>query len=276
MFEIQGNTSSSGEHSESRTLSKETVTNPFSKTIAFHTSVLNGMSHEIRTQMNAIVAFSFLLKESTLKEPEKEEFINQIYFTCEKLLSLFENYLESAILDTGGSNNNEDACNMNNLLDLLISEFREILKRSGKENIELITEIQNSGTNEIFIDKNKIFRVLRSLFHSSLQHTNSGYIKIGYYNTDNEITFYVLDSGQGYSKTMDFLHTNDLSDSLGRYPDLTTAMNISLAKKLIQVMHGSFNIRGNGTSGTGIYFSLPFKANVKKEPHQKKYVNMLI
>jgi signal transduction histidine kinase len=276
MFEIQGNTSSSGEHTESRTLSKETVTNPFSKTIAFHTSVLNGMSHEIRTQMNAIVAFSFLLKERTLKEPEKEEFINQIYFTCEKLLSLFENYLESAILDTGGSNNNEDACNMNNLLDLLISEFREILKRSGKENIELITEIQNSGTNEIFIDKNKIFRVLRSLFHNSLQHTNSGYIKIGYYNTDNEITFYVLDSGQGYSKTMDFLHTNDLSDSLGRYPDLTTALNISLAKKLIHVMHGSFNIRGNGTSGTGIYFSLPFKANVKKEPYQKKYVNMII
>jgi signal transduction histidine kinase len=276
MFEIQGNTSSSGENTESRTLSKETVTNPFSKTIAFHTSVLNGMSHEIRTQMNAIVAFSFLLKESTLKEPEKEEFINQIYFTCEKLLSLFENYLESAILDTGGSNNNEDACNMNNLLDLLISEFREILKRSGKENIELITEIQNSGTNEIYIDKNKIFRVLRSLFHNSLQHTNSGYIKIGYYNTENEITFYVLDSGQGYSKTMDFLHTNDLSDSLGRYPDLTTALNISLAKKLIQVMHGSFSIRGNGTSGTGIYFSLPFKANVKKEPYQKKYVNMII
>lgn len=276
MFEIQGNSGSSGEKAESRTLIKETVTNPFSKTIAFHTSVLNGMSHEIRTQMNAIVAFSFLLKESALKETEKEEFINQIYFTCEKLLSLFENYLESAILDTGGSKNNEDSCNLNNMLDLLISEFREIMQRSGKENIELITEIQNAGTNEIYIDKNKIFRVLRSLFHNSLQHTNSGYIKIGYYNTDNEITFYVLDSGQGFSKTVDFLHTNDLSDSLGRYPDLTSAMNISLAKKLIHVMNGSFNIRGNGTSGTGIYFSLPFKAFVKKDPLQKKYVNMII
>ncbi|MBI5010047.1 MAG: HAMP domain-containing histidine kinase [Bacteroidia bacterium] len=150
------------------------------------------------------------------------------------------------------------------------------MQRSGKENIELITEIQNAGTNEIYIDKNKIFRVLRSLFHNSLQHTNSGYIKIGYYNTDNEITFYVLDSGQGFSKTLDFIHTNDLSDSLGRYPDLTSAMNISLAKKLIHVMNGSFNIRGNGTSGTGIYFSLPFKAFVKKDPLQKKYVNMIL
>ncbi len=276
MFEIQGNSGSSGENAESRTLIKETVISPFSKTIAFHNSVLNGMSHEIRTQMNAIVAFSFLLKESTLMESEKEEFINQIYFTCEKLLFLFENYLESAILDTGGSQNNEDSCNLNNMLDLLISEFRETMQRSGKENVELVTEIQNAGTNEIYIDKNKIFRVLRSLFHNSLQHTNSGYIKIGYYNTDNEITFYILDSGQGFSKTLDFLHTNDLSESLGRYPDLTTAMNISLAKKLINAMNGSFNIRGNGTSGTGIYFSLPFKALVKKDQLQKKYVNMII
>ena len=91
-----------------------------------------------------------------------------------------------------------------------------------------------------------------------------------------QITFYVLDSGQGFSKTLDFLNTNDLSDSLGRYPDLTTALNISLAKKLIHVMNGSFNIRGNGTSGTGIYFTLPFKQHAKKDPLQKKYVNMII
>jgi len=276
MFEIQGNSSSSEEKAESRILIKDPVTNPFSKPISFHTSVLNGMSHEIRTHMNAIVAFSYLLTESTLKESEKEEFVNQIYFTCEKLLSLFENYLESAILDTGGSNNNDDICDMSNLLDQLISEFRVTLQRSGKENIELITEIQNSGTNEIYIDKNKLFRVLRSLFHNSLQHTNSGYIKVGYSNTENEITFYILDSGQGFSKMSDFLLTSDLSESLLRHPDLTSAMNISLAKKLIQVMRGSFNIRGNGTSGTGIYFSLPLKAQFEKNPRQKKYVKMII
>jgi K+-sensing histidine kinase KdpD len=234
------------------------------------------MSHEMRTHMNAIVAFSFLLRESSLKESEKEEFINQIYFTCEKLISLFENYLETAIVDTGGSNNEAVYCNMNNLLDSLISEFRETLHKSGKNNIELITETQFSGTNEVCIDKNKIFRLIRCLFHNSLQNTSSGYIKIGYYNTDNEITFYVLDSGQGFSKTREFLHTNDLSDSLGRYQDLPSAINISLAKKLIQVLHGSFSIRGNGTSGTGIYFSLPVETQVKTETSPKRYVKMII
>ncbi len=276
MFEIQGNSGLSGENSEKKTHISEDNLNPFSKTIAFHSSVLNGMSHEIRTQMNAIVAFSFLLKESTLKETEKDEFINQIYFTCEKLISLFENYLESAIVDTGGSVIDEASCNINNSLDLLISEFREIIFKSGKNDIELITETQFSGINEISIDKYKVFRILRCLFHNSLQNTNSGYIKIGYYSADNEITFYVLDSGVGFSKTREFLHTTDLSDSLGRYQDLTSAINISLAKKLIQFLHGSFSIRGNGTSGSGVYFSLPVKTQLKTETTQKKNVNMII
>lgn len=276
MFEIQGNSSSSGNKSDSRIHNTETDSNPFSKTIAFQPSVLNGMSHEMRTQMNAIVAFSFLLKDNTLKESEKEEFINQIYFTCEKLISLFENYLESAIVDTGVSTNDIVNCNMNNLLDLLVSEFREILQKSGKDNIELITETQFSGTNEVCIDKNKIFRLIRCLFHNSLQNTSSGYIKIGYYSNADEITFYVLDSGQGFSKTREFLQTNDLSDSLGRYQDLSSAINISLAKKLIQVLHGSFSIRGNGTSGTGIYFSLPVKTQLKTDSPQKKLVKMVI
>ena len=276
MFEIQGNNSSTGETYNGSAHVKESGSNPFSKTIAFNTSVLNGMSHEIRTHMNAIVAFSFLLKDSRLQDPEKEDFVNQIYFTCEKLISLFENFLETTLVDTGSSSSDEVTCNANNLLDLLFTEFREILRKSGKEEIELITEIQQSTGDEILIDQTKLFRILRCLFHNSLQNTNSGYIKIGYCLSDNEVTFYVLDSGQGFSSTREFLHTNDLSGSLEKYQDLTSAVNISLAKKLIQFLHGSFNIRGNGAKGTGIYFSIPVKVHSRDNAPVNKFVNYMI
>lgn len=276
MFEIQGNNSSAGETYNGSTHVKESGSNPFSKTIAFNTSVLNGMSHEIRTHMNAIVAFSFLLKDINLQEPEKEDFVNQIYFTCEKLISLFENFLETTLVDTGGSSSDKVVCNSNNLLDLLFTEFREILRKSGKEDLELITEIQKSSNDDILIDQTKIYRVLRCLFHNSLQNTNSGYIKIGYHVSDSEAMFYVLDSGQGFSSTREFLHTNDLSGSLEKYQDLTSAVNISLAKKLIQFLHGSFNIRGNGANGTGIYFSIPVKVHKYECAPENKYVNYMI
>lgn len=276
MFEIQGNSSSAGDNSIINTPLLDNGTSPMYKTLAFHTSVLNGMSHEMRTQMNAIVSFAFLLKNSAFKEPEREEFLNQIYLTCEHLISLFENYLESAIVDTGTSKNDEVSCNINNMLDGLISEFREVLKKGGKGDIELVTETQGSALNEVYIDKTRVYRILRCLFQNSIQNTNSGYIKIGYYVNNNEVAFYVLDSGQGFSKTKEFLHTNDLTDSLSQFQDLSSAVNISLAKKLIQFLRGSYSIKCNGTSGTGIYFSIPVRMHAKSDIINSKYINSMI
>jgi signal transduction histidine kinase len=276
MFEIQGNSNSTVNSTNSNTRLPENNVNPFSKTVAFHTSVLNGMSHEMRTQMNAIVALAFLMKDDSIKETERENFINQIYSTCDQLINLFENYLESAIVDAGSSKNEEINCNLNNLLDNLLTEFREILRKGGKQDIELVTEIQFSDLPDVVIDKAKVYRILRCLFHNSIQNTNSGYIKIGYFSSKNNITFYVLDSGQGFSKTNEFLHTNNLTDSLSQYQDLSSAVNITLAKKLIHFLHGSVSVRCNGTSGTGIHFSVPVRQYAKSDITLNKYVNSVI
>lgn len=273
MFEIQGNSVTTGENSGMNTRQQDSGGNPFSDTIAFHTSVLNGMSHEMRTQMSSIISLAFLLKEKSLTEPERDEFVNQIYNTCGQLIALFENYLESAIVDSGISKNDEISCNQNNLLDSLLSEFREVLSKGGKDTIELVTETQFSQSHDIFIDKTRIYRILRCLFHNSLQNTDSGYIKIGYFNNEGTITFYVLDSGQGYLKTREFLNSTDLTYSLSQYNDLSSAVNITLAKKLIQFLGGTCSIKNNGTSGSGIYFSVPSRMKPKTPVTVNKFVN---
>lgn len=276
MFEIQGNSISAGDNSGTNPVPQDNGVNPVSGSVAFHTSVLNGMSHEMRTQMNSIVSLAFLLKDNSLIGPERDEFINQIYLTCEQMIALFENYLESAIVDTGISKNDEIYCSQNNLLDNLFSEFREVLRKGGKDNIELVTETQFSASHDIYIDKTRVYRILRCLFQNAVQNTDSGYIKIGYFSSENEVTFYVLDSGQGYLKTREFLHTNNLTDSLSQHQDLSSAVNITLAKKLIQFLRGSYSIKCNGTSGTGIYFSVPVKLHQKNEITINKYVNSMI
>lgn len=275
MFEIQGNSISVGDNSGTNSTAPDNGLDPVSGSVAFHTSVLNGMSHEMRTQMNSIVSLAFLLKDSSLIGPERDEFINQIYLTCEQMIALFENYLESAIVDTGISKNDEICSSQNNLLDNLFSEFREVLRKGGKDDIELVTETQFSALHDIYIDKTRVYRILRCLFQNAVQNTDSGYIKIGYFSSENELTFYVLDSGQGFLKTKEFLHTNDLTDSLSQHQDLSSAVNITLAKKLIQFLRGSYSIKCNGTSGTGLYFSIPVRLRQKNEITINKYVNSM-
>jgi len=239
-------------------------------------TVLTGLSHEMRTHMNAIVAFSFLMKDNCCNNSDRDEFSNQILSSCEQLIGLFDSFLDSAIIDTGNSNADLKICKLDSLLDDLLSEFREELRKEGHKDLELVTEIQFSNSIEVNIDKNKIFRVIRSLFQNSIKNTKSGYIKIGCFLRDDKINFYVLDSGQGYFKCKEFLQTEDLNESLILYNDTYTAINIFLAKKLIQMLGGTICVECNGLTGTGIYFSIPAKMVVSPNININKYVNTMI
>ena len=239
-------------------------------------TVLTGISHEMRTHMNAIVAFSFLMKDSCSNNSDREEFSSQILNACEQLIGLFDSFLDSAIIDTGNSKADSKICKLDSFLDDLLSEFREELHKEGHKNLELITEIQFSHSAEVIIDKNKIYRVIRSLFQNSIKNTKSGYVKIGYFLRDDKINFYVLDSGQGYFKCKDFLQSEDLNESLILHNDTYTAINITLAKKLIEMLEGTICIECNGLTGTGIYFSIPAKVVMSSDISINKYVNTMI
>ena len=222
-------------------------------------TVLTGMSHEVRTHMNAIVAFSFLMNRNGCNESEREEFSNQILSSCEQLIGLFDNFLDSAIIETGNSKVYNKTCKLSNILDELLSEFREILEKEAQKDVILVAENSITDDMEVIIDSDRLFRVIRNLFQNALKNTKSGYIKIGYYFREDKLTIYVLDSGQGYFKCKEFLHTEDLNESLSKYNDTGSAINITLAKKLIQLLGGSMQIECNGLTGTGIYFSVPVK-----------------
>ena len=239
-------------------------------------TILTGMSHEMRTHMNSIVAFSYLMKQKACNVSEREEFGNQILSSCEQLINLFDSFLDSAIIDTGNSIADSRFYKFDNLIDGLLSEFREVLNKEGHKEIELVNEIQFTNSAEVQIDKSRVMRVIRSLFQNSVKSTKSGYIKIGYLYDHDKVTFYVLDSGQGYFKCKEFLHTEDMNESLTLYNDTYTAINITLAKKLIQMLGGSIRIECNGLTGTGIYFSIPAKLMSNSDITLNKYVNTMI
>jgi K+-sensing histidine kinase KdpD len=237
------------------------------------TTLLTGMSHEMRTHLNSIVAFSFLLNNCGLDENEKEEFSNHILSSCEQLMYLFDNFLDSAIIDMGNSKADLKKCKINNILDELLSEFRVILKREDHRELVLVLENQLPDKDEIYVDSTRLTRVIRSLFQIALNNTESGYIKIGYYFRDSNLVFYILDSGNGYQKCYEFLQTQNLNESLSKHNDTCLAINLTLSKKLINLLGGKVWIEPNGPEGTGIYFSIPAREVEKQKIIFDKYLN---
>ena len=239
-------------------------------------TLIAGMSHEMRTHMNSIVAFSFLMKDNNCNNDERNEYSNHIINSCEQLLLLFDNFLDSAIIDTGNSIAELKRCKLDNIIDDLLSEFRVIIKKTDHRDLELILENQYNSSTEINIDINRVNRVIRNLFLNALENTSSGYIKIGYYFRDNKVTFYVLDSGQGYFKCKEFLQTQNLNDYLTRQNDTYSTVSLILARKLVNTMGGTMWIESNGPSGCGLYFSIPVKIAENTENIISSYLNSKI
>jgi K+-sensing histidine kinase KdpD len=276
MFDLTITDSGSGENSRINKFDPGIVMDSLKNISINCPSLITGMSHEMRTHMNAIVAFSYLMKDTCCNNTDREEFSNQILSSCEQLIGLFDSFLDSAIIDMGNSKTDSKVCKLNNLLDDLLTEFREIIRREGHKKLELISEAQEFDISEIFLDKHRVFRVIRSLFQNALKNTKSGYIKVGYHFRDDNITFYVLDSGQGYFKCKEFLQTEDLNDSLVQHNDMYTAINLTLAKKLIHMLGGTIWIECNGLTGSAIYFSVPAKSVTATDIKINKYNNSVI
>ena len=114
---------------------------------------------------------------------------------------------------------------------------------------------------------------MRNLFQNSLANTKSGYIKIGYELSNFAVSFYVKDSGTDYLKCKEFLQTSNLNESLRKHNDTSTAINLTLAKKLITLMNGEIRIEGNGRAGTAMYFTVPIRQAGRKKLTIKDHNN---
>jgi light-regulated signal transduction histidine kinase (bacteriophytochrome) len=276
MFDLTITDNHDGENSRMPKIDNGVVKESMRNIVINCPSIITGMSHEMRTYMNAIVAFSYLMKDSCCSNSDREEFSEQILSSCEQLIGLFDSFLDSAIIDMGNSKSDTKVCKLNNMFDDLLSEFREILRREGQKDLELISEDQVSDISEVFLDKHRVFRVIRGLFQTAIKNTRSGYVKVGYHFKDDTVTFYVLDSGQGYFKCKEFLHTEDLNESLVQHNDMFTAINLTLAKKLIHMLGGTIWIECNGLTGSGIYFSVPARLVATPDIKINRYINSVI
>jgi K+-sensing histidine kinase KdpD len=221
--------------------------------------IIAGVSHEVRTQMNSIVAFSYLLNNTRFSDNERQEFSDQIITSCEQLIGLFENFFDTAVLESGSSKASLRETDAGKLFESLASEFRVIKRKKGKDNVILIQEDNLPDKLMLRIDKARTVRILSNLFRNALDNTFSGFIKLGCTFHDEIVTYYVIDSGQGFSISSPLLLSDNPETQYSDSQDTYSAMNLILARNLILALDGKIRVETNDAGGTSVFVSLPAK-----------------
>jgi signal transduction histidine kinase len=221
--------------------------------------IIAGVSHEVRTQMNSIVAFSYLMNNARFNDNERREFSEQIITSCEQLIGLFENFFDTAILESDSSKENLRDTDAGSLFESLASEFRVLMRKKDRENVIFIQEDNLPERLMLRLDKARTRRILSNLFSNALSNTSSGFIKLGCTYNDEIITFYIKDSGQGFPSSSQLLLSENPETQYSDNQDTYSAMNLILARNLISALDGKIRVETNDAGGTSVFVSLPAK-----------------
>lgn len=222
---------------------------------------LANMSHEIRTLLNAIVGFSGILA-STEEEEEKQEYVSIIENNNTLLLQLISDILDLSKIEAGTLELNYSNIELNELMRELERGF---LLRVKTDAVKL-EFVEPAGPCMAYTEKNRLSQLMINLVTNAIKFTEKGSIRFGYEMRENELYFYVTDTGCGIPK-------DKQQNIFGRFVKLNsfaqgTGLGLSICKTLMDHMGGRIGVESEEGKGSTFWFTLPYKPAVKEDKKQ--------
>ncbi|MEA3444318.1 MAG: PAS domain S-box protein, partial [Bacteroidota bacterium] len=158
---------------------------------------LTNMSHEIRTPMNGILGFTELLKETQLSGDEKEQYIQLIEKSGNRMLNTINDIIDISKIEAGQEKVANSEVSVNSLLDEQFNFFQRETKSKGLE-LNYRPSLTDSESR-IITDPHKLEGILTNLLKNAVKFTQTGEITLGCRIKDKAdgkfIEFYVKDTG---------------------------------------------------------------------------------
>jgi two-component system, sensor histidine kinase and response regulator len=222
---------------------------------------LNNISHEIRTPLNGILGFRHLLSDNSVSIDEKIEYLEIMQESSTRLINTITSFLDISLLNSG---NIEIILTNINPEIFVLDTFDKYQSDCIKKNIDFEINIENLPERiVVFSDENMLRKVFDNLVENAIKFTSKGRIEIGGEIVNNEIMFFVKDTGIGIShefKNKIFQSFNQADEEINREFE-GLGLGLSISKGLIDLLGGKIWYNSIQNKGTEFYFSIPVNVN---------------
>jgi len=249
---------------------------------------LANMSHEIRTPMNGILGFADLLKRSHLSDEKQKDYIDIIEKSGERMLDLINDLINISKIESGQLDLSFAEININAQLNFMYEFFQiEVEKNGLKMNLHCPVPVDKA---KLVTDREKFDAIVSNLIKNALKFTKEGRIDIGYEPQEEQIKFFVKDTGTGIPKEKQ-------EAVFGRFVQADSHMSreyegaglgLSITKAYVEALGGKIWLESEEGKGTQIFFALPVnemsgpsiktekKENEKEPELEDTYKNLTI
>jgi PAS domain S-box-containing protein len=228
------------------------------------TAFLHNVSHEIRTPMNAIMGFSTLLNEPGLSDSDRKQFIEIIFQSGNQLLSIINDIVDLASVESGQVKLNIKEINLNTILRRISEQF-SYKKKPHKITLTLNISLPDNEV-EILTDGTKLVQIISNLINNAFKFTIKGKIDFGYELKDGFLEFFVKDTGIGippehHTKIFDRFYQVDSAVSR-QYTG--TGLGLSICKAYVELLGGKIWLDSKPGVGTNFNFTIPYRRKSEK------------
>ncbi len=232
------------------------------KAIRLYNTLLNSLSHELRTPISTIIGAIDTIKEKSerLSDTHRAILYQEIERASLRLNRQVENLLNMGRLEAGFIQPKNDWCDINELIFSAIQENQE-----DAANRSILFE--PSYTLPLFkLDAGLLGQILHNIIHNALQYTPpSSTISIQAKYIDNQCIISISDNGKGFPEE-EISHVFDKFHRLNNTKTGGTGLGLSIVKGFTEAMNGKVELTNQPTGGA--LFMLTF-------PAESTFINQL-
>jgi two-component system sensor histidine kinase KdpD len=223
------------------------------QTVKFYDTLLNSLSHELRTPISVIVGATDSLLQQDLKisDSNKNDLLQEISTASLRLNQQVENLLNTSRLQSGFLQLKKDWCDITELIYGIISQLTDQLKG------HVINVSIKKDSLVVKIDHGLIEQVLFNLINNAAQHTPPhSVISIVADYIDEKLVLIIEDNGKGFP-TEDI---NQVFNKFYRSKNSVTGglgLGLSIAKGFVEVHDGSIELQRSIPTGAKFIIKIP-------------------
>ncbi len=234
-------------------------------TIKLYNTLLNSLSHEVRTPISTIIGAVDTLKENKerLSAKNQNDLLNEIDIASLRLNRQVENLLNMSRLESGTLRLKKDWCDVN---ELLFSIIKKLEIYSSKHNI-LFNAISNLPLCKL--DGGILEQVIYNILFNAIQYTPpNSLIKIDAVIEDTTLVITIMDNGNGIPEEL----MNKIFQKFYRLPNTKaggSGLGLSIAKGFVEAHEGELKLENNPEGGAKFTIYIPteitYLNNLKNE-----------
>lgn len=224
---------------------------------------LTGISHELRSPLNAILGYAQLLEKDQNIPSNRRGALKVIRRSSEHLADLIEGLLDISRIEAGRLDLINSDVHINPLLDQIVSMFRVEAESKG---ITFSYERQTMLPDTVRTDEKRLRQILINLISNAIKYTQQGTVHFSVRYRNQVAEFSIRDSGVGIAQ-------EDIERIFRPFervrhagsPHITgTGLGLTITRLLIDIMGGDITIESEPGKGSLFKVQLMLSSTTNK------------